>query len=210
MNIHTIIKNISYNKKMVKNTGGNKTKGQARKYASGPKSDVLRVSEDECEVYAIVDVYLGNNMCNVLCIDNVTRLCHIRGKFRGRGKRDNNVVKGSWILVGLREWDLEKKEGKSKKLQECDLLEVYSDLDKDRLKNNVKTVNWRLFTKNENDNNQEEEEEDNEIDEDEFGFAFVENKNAEIEQLIATELANKGVVTNIVMDNNDWIDADDI
>ena len=109
---------------MVKNTGGNKTKGQARKFASsGPKSDALRVSEDECEVYGIVDVYLGNNMCQVLCIDNVTRLCHIRGKFRGRGKRDNTVSKGSWILVGLREWDIQKIE-KSKKIQECDLLEV--------------------------------------------------------------------------------------
>ena len=198
---------------MVKNTGGNKTKGQARKFASsGPKSDALRVSEDECEVYGIVDVYLGNNMCQVLCIDNVTRLCHIRGKFRGRGKRDNTVSKGSWILVGLREWDIQKIE-KSKKIQECDLLEVYSDLDKDRLKSNVKNVKWKLFTKNENGNNEDDEDDEtfaDEFEDMELGFAFVENKNSEIDKLIATEMENKGVVTNIVMDNNDWIDADDI
>ena len=198
---------------MVKNAGGNKTKGQARKFASsGPKSDILRISEDECEVYAIVDVYLGNNMCQVLCIDNVIRLCHIRGKFRGRGKRDNTVSKGSWILVGLREWDIQKIE-KSKKIQECDLLEVYSDLDKDRLKSNVKNVKWKLFTKNENGNNEDDEDDEtfaDEFEDMELGFAFVENKNSEIDKLIATEMENKGVVTNIVMDNNDWIDADDI
>ena len=42
------------------------------------------------------------------------------------------------------------------------------------------------------------------------GFTFAENKNAEIDKLIADELASKGTVTNIVMDNNDWINADDI
>ena len=86
---------------MVKNAGGNKTKGQARKFASGgAKNDKLRISEDECEVYAMVEKMLGNGMCHVLCHDGLTRLCHIRGKFRGRGKRDNTVENGACYLSG--------------------------------------------------------------------------------------------------------------
>jgi translation initiation factor 1A len=95
---------------MVKNTtGGSKTKGQARKFVNSVKqTSNLRISNDECEVYAQVTKMLGNGMCHVLCIDQQTRLCHIRGKFRGRGKRDNFIGNNSWILVGLREWELEK------------------------------------------------------------------------------------------------------
>jgi len=193
---------------MVKNAGGNKTKGQARKFASGGgKNDKLRLSEDVCEVYAMVEKLLGNGMCHVLCHDGVTRLCHIRGKFRGRGKRDNIVENGTWILVGLREWDLEKKD--ETKIQNCDLLEVYQDRDRIELKTTVKNVKWRLFTKNEDDINNMNEEDDN-LDDEFVGFTFAENKNEEIEKLIAAELASKGEVTNIVMDNNDLIDVDDI
>jgi hypothetical protein len=74
-------------------------------------------------------------------------------------------------------------------------------------------VKWKLFTKNENGNNEDDEDDEtfaDEFEDMELGFAFVENKNSEIDKLIATEMENKGVVTNIVMDNNDWINADDI
>ncbi len=197
---------------MVKNAGGNKTKGQARKFASsGPKADILRISEDICEVYAKVEKILGNGMCHVLCIDNVMRLCHIRGKFRGRGKRDNTLEIGTWTLVGLREWEQNKTENtkSSDKLENCDLLEVYSNLDRDRLKSTVKNVKWRLFSKNDDINGDINEEFDDD-DEEDLGFTFAENKNEEIDKLIAAEIANKGQVTNIVIDNSDWIDADDI
>jgi len=127
---------------MVKNTtGGSKAKGQARKFVSGSKNaKALRVSTDESEVYAQVTKYLGNGMCDVICCDGISRLCHIRGKFRGRGKKDNLVTNGSWLLVGLREWATEKKEKKDS----CDLLEVYSEADKENLKN-IKTVDWAIF-----------------------------------------------------------------
>ena len=156
----------------------------------------------------MVEKMLGNGMCHVLCHDSVTRLCHIRGKFRGRGKRDNTVENGCWLLVGLREWDLEKKD--ETKMQNCDLLEVYKDRDRNELKSTVKNVKWRLFTKNEDDINNMEENCDDESDDEFVGFTFAENKNTEIDMLIADELARKGTVTNIVMDNNDWINADDI
>ena len=92
---------------MVKNTtGGNKAKSKASKSFIKPANTYLRTAECEFELYAQVTRVLGNGMCHVLCVnDGQTRLCHIRGKFRGRGKGDNIVKNGSWLLVGLREWE---------------------------------------------------------------------------------------------------------
>jgi initiation factor 1A len=130
---------------MVKNTtGGSKTKGQARKFATGPSKNTLRISNNELELYAFVTKMNGNGMCNVLCIDGTTRLCQIRGKFRGRGKRDNLVSFGSWLLVGLREWTISSK--KSDKMEQCDLLEVYNETEVQRLKDTINDVNWSVFT----------------------------------------------------------------
>jgi len=131
---------------MVKNTtGGSKAKGQARKFVSESKisNKALRVSEDPLEIYAQVTKNLGNGMCHVLCIDNKTRLCHIRGKFRGRGKKDNFIGMGSWILVGLREWEAGKES--TGKMANCDLLEVYTDHNKEMLKK-IRNHDWSLFT----------------------------------------------------------------
>lgn len=139
---------------MVKNThGGSGHKKFGRKFTTAPKSNKLRVSEDEGEIYAIVTKMLGNNMFHCYCIDGITRLGHIRGKFTGRGKRDNIVQGGKWVLIGLREWDAESKadtpiivKGKLK-LQQCDLLEIYSDSDKQRLKDSI-DENWSELDKN--------------------------------------------------------------
>jgi hypothetical protein len=107
---------------MVKNLGGNKAKGQARKFANSntDKKDnkKLRVSEDPLEIYAQVEKVLGNGMYNVICMDNKSRLCHSSGKFRGRNKKDNFVKLGSWLLIGLREY--ESGSTNNKKLQNVD------------------------------------------------------------------------------------------
>lgn len=121
---------------MVKNTkGGSGHKSQARKFASFGKTSnsATRFSQDEFEYYAQVVSTLGNGMCHVMCRDGKKRLCHIRGKFRGRGMRDNMVKNGVWVLVGGRDFEAERTND-DKKLENCDLLEVYSDLDKERLK----------------------------------------------------------------------------
>jgi translation initiation factor 1A len=122
---------------MVKNTkGGSGHKSQARKFASGSgkiTNKATRFSQDEYEYYAQVVATLGNGMCHVMCKDGKKRLCHIRGKFRGRGMRDNMVKNGVWVLVGGRDFEAERTKD-DKKLENCDLLEVYSDLDKERLK----------------------------------------------------------------------------
>jgi initiation factor 1A len=127
---------------MVKNTrGGSGHKKFGRKFTTAPKSNKLRVSEDEGELYAIVTKTLGNNMFHCSCIDGEVRLGHIRGKFTGRGMRDNMIHCGKWVLIGLREWDKEKTSGVKVKLQHCDLLEVYNDIDKHRLRDSV-DENW--------------------------------------------------------------------
>ena len=72
---------------------------------------------------------LGNNMCEVVCIDGKDRQCVIRGKFSGRGKRQNKLSKGIWVLVGLRDWEVSSK-------KRCDWLEVYSESDRNKIMKN--------------------------------------------------------------------------
>jgi initiation factor 1A len=138
---------------MVKNThGGSGHKKFARKHTGGAKSNKLRVSEDEGEIYAIVTKMLGNGMFHCHCIDGTVRLGHIRGKFTGRGKRDNMVEGGKWVLIGLREWDVPSEKSSSiskgkEKMQQCDLLEVYSDMDKQRLRESV-SEDWHSLDSN--------------------------------------------------------------
>lgn len=188
------------NQIMVKNTtGGSKTKGQARKFVNTAKQPTnIRLSQDEYELYAQVTKMLGNGMCHVLCIDGKTRLCHIRGKFRGRGKRDNLLGNNSWLLIGLRDWEVGKDE---KKMQNCDLLEVYSPIDVDRLKNTV-NENWSLFS---NDNG-------NKITDDDV--LFVDERTDEYMKLVEEELVqnknDKNTKISIAFDEEDEINVDDI
>ena len=122
---------------MVKNdAGGNKGKGLARKHVNAAKCGgvkQLRVAIDEAEQYAVVSKMLGNGMCYVRLLSSGSgnsgdKLCIIRNKFKGRGKRDNILDSGSWVLVGMREW--------ASKQDTCDLLEVYNDGERDRLLKN--------------------------------------------------------------------------
>ena len=132
---------------MVKNTtGGSKAKGQARKVGGGgAQSNKLRISHDALEVYSVAVRAYGNAMFEVLGVDNIKRLCHIRGKFKGRGKRDNFISVGMYLLVGLREWESQDALIAQKKLPNCDLIAVYSDQDKDRLKSDESHVDWDVL-----------------------------------------------------------------
>ena len=164
---------------MVKNTiGGSSHKKFGRKFTTGNKNNKLRLSEDEGEIYSIVMKMLGNGMFHCLGIDGKQRLGHIRGKFSGRGKRDNLVDIGKWVLIGLREWDINSSRGEKDKLQKCDLLEVYSDIDKERLKESV-SENWSILDNNDLSrvNNKEYEEEDD-------SFQFVTERDLDRERLI--------------------------
>ena len=168
---------------MVKNThGGSGHKKFGRKFTtSAAKNNRLRVSEDEAEVYAIVTKMLGNNMFHCCCLDGVTRLGHIRGKFTGRGKRDNMVQGGKWVLIGLRECDTassEKTTSAKAKMQQCDLLEVYSDSDKLRLKDSI-SEDWSILDKNDVSRSSVAETND-----DDEGFTFGTERDFERDRLI--------------------------
>lgn len=112
---------------MVKNaTGGNRHKGLARKNEVSNNTK-LRISDCEEEKYANVTKMFGNGMCEVLCHDNKTRICIIRGKFRGKGKRKNFVTLGAIVLVGTRDaWSSDS--------DKCDLLELYDLNELEQLK----------------------------------------------------------------------------
>lgn len=185
---------------MVKNAGGNKAKGFARK-SFAKSSNSLRISQNELEVYAQVTKVLGGMNCHVVDEEGTSMLCHIRGKFRGRGKRDNFIANGTWVLVGLRDWEKEPSAGK---LLNCDILEVYNDYDKERLKNTVTSVNWNSFIANDNKMSS--------LSADNDGIEFSTEATEEYEALIETQLEQEkaGGKTTIVMNDEDEVDVDDI
>jgi initiation factor 1A len=147
---------------MVRNEGGgNKMKHLARKHVNGSSqaaNKFLRVSQCKEELYAYIIRILGNSMCLVKCFDGYERLCHIRGKFTGRSKRENALSQGTWVLVGLRQWDADKefaskasKTGKS--IQKCDLLEIYSSAEREKLRVQEKIFQDVITESNNSDNN---------------------------------------------------------
>jgi translation initiation factor IF-1 len=193
---------------MVKNFGGSKTKGYARKNCnSGKKDNALRLIEEEGEVYAQVTKIFGGKMCQVITLDGTVMNCHIRGAFsRPRGKRDNFIAVNTWVIVGLREW--ENQEAKGKTLN-CDLLEVYNDNDKTRLKNNVTNVNWSRFIANDGKSLNAES---SEVLDDEFeGFTFADEATIEYQELIRKQLADaKAGIANDIVNEEEQINVDDI
>jgi initiation factor 1A len=113
---------------MGKNVTGGYNKNQKR-VSSMPSSNRIRLSVLDEEKYAIVTKMLGNGMCQVLCNDAQSRLCIIRGGFKGKNKSSNIIKSGTWVLVGTRDWETVT----SGKLPKCDLLETYKDSDKTKL-----------------------------------------------------------------------------
>jgi translation initiation factor IF-1 len=187
---------------MVKNFGGNKAKGYARKNMSGG-SHALRLSQDPAEVYAQTIKICGGSICRIIDLTGKEMTCHIRGKFRGRKKRDNLISPGTWLLVGLRDWEKEPSEGK---LLNCDLIEVYSQIDKDRLKNIVNNVDWSFFITNDTKSINSTSDYDTAASD----IQFSDSKTHEYEELIAASLVSTGKNTIITTDDGDEIDVDDI
>ena len=112
---------------MVRNTnGGNNQKRQGRKHAAvGVGREMRRAVEGE--KYGCVKEMSGGNLCIVGGTDDEVYRCHIGGKYRGRNKRANYITKGSWVLVGEREWENKKTN--------VDLLYVYDKNEKEQLQN---------------------------------------------------------------------------
>ena len=129
---------------MVKNNGGNKAKKMGRKFVSGGNEAGrarTRLSECDEEVYACVTKYYGSGMCDVTCVDGESRMCVIRKKFRGRSKRHNIVSVGTYVLVGVRDWEVVAAGTKRK----CDLLEVYNQNDMNTIRRFLTDEEWQLI-----------------------------------------------------------------
>ena len=115
---------------MVKNTkGGNKAKKIGRKFLEDETTINIRYKKEEGEIYCVVTKILGGENCEVICEDTNTRLCVIRGKFRGKKKRNNLIKQGTLILAGKREWEITNISKRDK----CDLLCIYSDNEKNKI-----------------------------------------------------------------------------
>jgi len=111
---------------MVKNTtGGSKAKGMASKHFK-PKSKVLRIIQEEGEMYGVITDKLGGGHAIVACMDNTSRMLVIGRKFR-----NERISKNQMVMIGLREW--QTKITNSDKLEKCDLLECYNDIETDTL-----------------------------------------------------------------------------
>ena len=193
---------------MVRNTkGGSSHKKQARKHTGGGGGNSrTRFSEDPAEIYACCSKLLGNGMCYVKCQDNIERLCVIRKKFKGRGKRGNEVSPGVWLLVGKREFE-GVVEGR---IQKVDLLEVYSQSDKKKLQQSVSGVKWTIF----NGIGSSTANDPDDVDGFEFGDTNTINYEQMLEDLEETnEDEENEVITTIGIshdDENGQIDVDDI
>lgn len=116
---------------MVKNTvGGGKHKKIARKLTTSiATKESTRLSTNEMEQYALVTKIYGNGRCQVKTHDGLDIQCVIRNKFKGRSKRGNVVANGSYILIGLREWETNSG------YKTSDLLEIYETDDVSVLQN---------------------------------------------------------------------------
>ena len=179
---------------MVKNQGGNKSKKMGRKFLSAPVDKRVRLAEEEGEIYASVTKLLGNGMFYAVDPEGKEKLVVMRNKFRGRGKRDNSVTVGGWVLIGVRDFESSSK-------PKHDLLEVYNDSEKTKLKNSGNPIFGKL--KNDHDKNS-----DNEDDED---FVFT-TRETEKYQELSEQIENMEHTTNnvVVMDTGEDVDIDDI
>lgn len=105
--------------------GGNKRKNKS---GAGPSKGV-RFCAEEGEQYAVITKVYGGPNCQAVCQDGKLRMCVIRSKFRWRNKSHNRISAGTWVMVGVRDW-----ETAAKGEQKCDVLEVYADTDVTQLR----------------------------------------------------------------------------
>jgi len=203
---------------MVKNAGGNKSKKQARKTVGAPTvTQNVRYVKEEGEMYAIITKIYGGKTCQVMCDDGISRRCTIRRKFMMSRRGDNALAVGSWLMAGLYDW--EKRADGS---QTCDILEVYSAGERDKLKQTInakflkhimavnntlednKNGNEFIFSDTLADIANEDDEEDDDYEE--------EIKPKPIMPLRDLLTVKKDSVTVTVKEQNDWmnISVDDI
>lgn len=164
---------------MVKNqNGGKNSKKMGRKFVTSSSTNKkVRLAEEEGEIYAVVTKLFGNGMFSANDPDGKERLCIMRNKFRGRSKRDNSVCLGTWVLIGEREFESCAK-------PKHDLLEVYSDIEKQKLKHSGNPIFAQLRSEFDN---KKKETSDEEGDDD---LVFDNGETDKYNELLKTVYAN--------------------
>ena len=132
---------------MVKNThGGSKHKSQARKDTQQSNIQNNIEPNGPLERWAHVTKLFGNGMCQVITHDDspLTLTCHIRGKFRGKNKKHNNLSLNSIIIIGLRDWETQ--------LKNCDLIAISNSFHHSNDHNDLNTDSFH-FSHHQDDSN---------------------------------------------------------
>jgi translation initiation factor IF-1 len=128
---------ISFIINMVKNKkGGSGHKKMARKNVApkGGYNRKLRLVKEEGEIYARITAISGGGHAVIMCADKKLRTLVIRGKFRGRNKRDNTIKLNSIVIAGLRSHTMGEVVSGTKKKEKADLLYVYNNNEIEELK----------------------------------------------------------------------------
>lgn len=78
-----------------------KNQSKANRLGGRGKSEFMMKESDEDPFlrYGFVQSLLGDGRCRVMCDDNVSRVCRIRGAIRGRAHIANNDI----VLISLRD-----------------------------------------------------------------------------------------------------------
>jgi len=178
---------------MVKNAkGGNKSKKMGRKFLGAPVQKQVRLADpnEPLEIYGVVDKLFGHGRFQIKDHTGKQRLVIIPNKFRGRGKRDNTVVLGGFVLVGIREYE-------SAETAKCDLLEVYTEAEKQKLKKSGNPI----FAQLKSDHDREP------TNDGEFEFATEDPNEEKYEELITNTNTNTNTIR---FDEGEEVDIDDI
>jgi len=122
---------------MVKNKkGGSSHKKMARKNVApkgGYHNRKIRKPVENGEIFARVTAIHGGGHAGILCADGKVRTLVIRGKFRGRNKRNNTIRVNTIILAALRSVTMGEIVS-AKKKEKADLIYVYNESQMDELK----------------------------------------------------------------------------
>ena len=104
---------------MVKNKGGNKTKGKARKSYYTTELSLKDLKKEDEQEYAYISDVHGDGRYGLICYDKVKRL----GIMRGSLKRRIRAKKSELVLVSLRDYQDSK----------CDIIAHYKPEEVDKL-----------------------------------------------------------------------------
>ena len=104
---------------MVKNRGGNKTKGKARKSFYVKEMSLKDLKKVDDQEYAFINDVYGDGRYGLTCYDKVKRM----GIMRGALRRKTRAKKSDIVLVSLRDFQDEK----------CDIIAHYKPEDIDKL-----------------------------------------------------------------------------